>query len=123
MAGTGTVLIVDDDEDIRDFMELGLRDAGYRVLSADNGAAALAVLAQAGSDLILLDMRMPVMDGWAFARAYRQQPPPHVPIVVLTAARDAARRAAEIGADGFLSKPFDLDELTAAVKRHLPPER
>src|SRR5438270_13782141 len=91
--GSGIVLVVDDDDDIRDFMELGLRDAGYRVLSAENGASALDVLARAQSDLILLDMRMPVMDGWAFARAYHQKPPPHVPIVVVTAAQDAAERA------------------------------
>jgi|SRR5437588_5019401 len=120
--GAGTVLVIDDDDDIRDFMELGLRDAGYCVLSAENGASALDVLARSRSDLILLDMRMPVMDGWAFARAYHQNPPPHVPIVVVTAAQDAAERASEIGANGYLSKPFDLDDLTAAVRRYLESE-
>lgn len=113
------MLVVDDDADIRDFMELGLRDAGYRVLSADNGSAALDVLSSDASDLILLDMRMPVMDGWAFARAYRERPSPRAPIVVVSAAVDAARRAAEIGADGYLAKPFDLNDLTEAVRRHI----
>ena len=113
------MLVVDDDADIRDFMELGLRDAGYRVLSAHNGSAALDVLSSDASDLILLDMRMPVMDGWAFARAYRERPLPRAPIVVVSAAVDAARRAAEIGADGYLAKPFDLKELTEAVRRHV----
>ena len=113
------MLIVDDDEDIRDFMELGLREAGYQVVSADNGSAALAVLDRTPLDLILLDMRMPVMDGWAFARAYRKRPEHSTPIVAVTAAVDAARRAAEINADGYLAKPFDLDDLTNAVRRYL----
>jgi CheY-like chemotaxis protein len=58
---------------------------------------------------------MPVMDGWAFAAAYRQLPAPHAPIIVLTAAHDTLQRAAEIGADAALGKPFTTAELTACV--------
>jgi CheY-like chemotaxis protein len=65
-------------------------------------------------------MKMPVVDGWGFARAYRAQPGPHAPIVVFTAAVDARRRAAEIGAEGYLAKPFNLDDLRALVSRCLP---
>jgi CheY-like chemotaxis protein len=64
---------------------------------------------------------MPILDGWGFARVYRQQPGPHAPIVVLTAARDAAARAAEIQADGYLGKPFNLGELLDLVGQHAHP--
>jgi CheY-like chemotaxis protein len=61
-------------------------------------------------------MRMPVMDGWAFTRAYRETPPPHAPIVVLTA-RDAGEYASDVHADAFLAKPFNLRELLRLVGR------
>jgi two-component system chemotaxis response regulator CheY len=66
-------------------------------------------------DVILLDMRMPVMDGWAFAAAYRERPEPRAPIVVLTAARDAAQYAGEIQAAAFLAKPFELRSLRRVI--------
>jgi CheY-like chemotaxis protein len=69
-------------------------------------------------DVILLDMKMPVMDGWELARVYRQSPGRHAPIVVMTAARDAAQRAAEVAADGHLAKPFDLDDLFRVVDQY-----
>ena len=68
-------------------------------------------------------MRMPVMDGWAFTRAYRLTPPPHAPIVVLTAARDAAEYAGDVDADAFLAKPFNLRELLGLVDRLSADER
>jgi two-component system chemotaxis response regulator CheY len=74
--------------------------------------------------LIVLDMRMPVMNGWEFARRYRARPGPHAPIICVTAAPDAAAvaaRGAQIGAVASLSKPFDLEELLAVVRRHVPP--
>ena len=111
-------LIVDDDRDIAELVRLALTDEGYEVVVASNGAAALAELDANHVDVILLDMRMPVMDGWAFARAYRARPEPRAPLVVITAARDSAERAAEIDADGHLAKPFSLDELFEIVERH-----
>ena len=112
------VLVVEDQEDIRDFVAYVLQSEGYRVTTAGNGAVALEQVAREPIDVVLLDMRMPVMDGWAFARAYRQQPGPHAPIVVLTAAQDAASRAAQIQADGYLGKPFELDDLLNIVAHH-----
>jgi CheY-like chemotaxis protein len=112
------ILVVDDDTSIRSFVEMALDGEGYAVSTATNGAQALAVTGQLQPDLILLDMRMPVMDGWTFARKYRDQAGPHAPIVVITAATDAGQRAAEIQADGFLGKPFDLDELLGLVSRY-----
>lgn len=105
------VLVVDDDESIRQFIEMALADDGFEVAVAEEGAAALLAVGRFRPDVILLDMRMPGVDGWSFAEAYRQGPGPYVPILVLTAARDAEEYAAEIRADAFLAKPFDLAEL------------
>jgi two-component system, chemotaxis family, chemotaxis protein CheY len=118
---TRRVLVVDDDPDIGEFVSLALSDEGYEVVTAPHGRAALTRVEERPPDLIVLDMRMPVMDGWEFARAYRERPGPHAPIIVFTAARDAAERAAAIEANGYLAKPFSLDELLDAVARHAQP--
>jgi CheY-like chemotaxis protein len=109
------VLVVDDDAEIRRFIELALSDRGFEVITAADGRLGLEAARDTPPGVILLDMRMPVMDGWAFTRAYRQTPPPHAPIVVLTAARDAAESAGAVEADAFLAKPFDLRELIRLV--------
>jgi CheY-like chemotaxis protein len=114
------VLVVDDDAGIRDLLELALADAGYAVTLAADGAAALAMVDAVAPDVILLDMRMPVLDGWAFAEAYRRRPGRRAPIVAMTAARDAPGGAAQIAATGYLAKPFDLAELLACVARYRP---
>jgi two-component system chemotaxis response regulator CheY len=62
-----------------------------------------------------MDLRMPVMDGWSFARAYRERPGPHAPIIVLTALAEAAETAAEVGANGHVGKPFELAEVLTIV--------
>ena len=110
------VLVVDDDESIRQFIEMALGDDGFDVALAEEGAVALAASERFRPDVILLDMRMPGVDGWRFAEAYRAGPGPHAPILVLTAARDAAKYAAEIGADAHLAKPFELAELLRLLK-------
>jgi CheY-like chemotaxis protein len=115
---SGYLLVVEDDDEIRDFVALLLETEGYAVRTARNGAEALDVVRDHTPELILLDMRMPVMDGWAFARAYRSRLGPHAPILVMTAARDAAQRAQEIQADAYMAKPFDdLGQLMALVRR------
>ena len=115
------VLVVDDDDGIRQFIRMALEDAGYEVVPASDGRGALEAIEGAAPDLIFLDMRMPVMDGWTFARTYRSGPSPHAPIVVLTAARDAAQNASEIDADAFLAKPFPLRDLIGLAARFAPP--
>ena len=90
------------------------------MLTAEHGAAALQIVASTTPAVILLDMRMPVMDGWEFAQAYRERPGPRAPIIVFTAARDAAERASEIWADAHLAKPFSLDDLIELVERLAP---
>ncbi|MGH2486335.1 MAG: response regulator [Ktedonobacterales bacterium] len=120
-AVTRPVLVVDDDAVILESIQLALMDEGYPVVIASNGQEALERAREHAPCLILLDMKMPVMDGWAFAAAYREQAAPHAPIVVMTAAHDSRARAAEIGADSFLSKPFDLDRLFDMVGRFVSP--
>ena len=120
MAGTGTVLIVDDDAAIRLAVSWALGDAGFQVALAENGQLALDRVNSDPPALLLLDMRMPIMDGWELARRYRSLPGPHAPIVVMTAAQDARERARQIQADDFLAKPFDLDALVALVQRYIP---
>jgi two-component system chemotaxis response regulator CheY len=66
--------------------------------------------------VIVLDMRMPVLDGWGFAREYRATPGPHAPILVITAAHDSLDRLVEVRAEGVLPKPFDLEQLVRAVQ-------
>jgi len=105
------VLVVDDDESIRQFIEMALRDDGFEVAVAPEGATALQEAEVFKPDVILLDMRMPGVDGWTFAETYRAGPGPHAPILVLTAARDAEEYAEAIRADAVLAKPFDLAEL------------
>jgi two-component system, chemotaxis family, chemotaxis protein CheY len=116
----GTVLVVDDDTSILDTVSAILTGEGYEVVSAASGQEALAAVARKQPLLILLDMRMPVMDGWAVARSLRAQGL-SVPIVVMTAAESAKRWADEVGAEGYLAKPFGLDELLAAVERFRGP--
>jgi CheY-like chemotaxis protein len=115
-------LVVEDDDGLRSAMDWMLSDEGYPVATAENGAAALACVDGMSPCLILLDMRMPVMDGWEFARAYQGRPGRHAPIVVVTAAADARERAIQIQAADFLAKPFDVSDLISIVHRYYGPE-
>lgn len=118
--GGATILVVDDDIDIREAMCLVLQHNGYRTLTASNGEEALRMLRNGQmADLILLDMMMPVMDGWGFRSSQADLPEvAHIPVVVLTGDGRAPAKAAAIGAAGYLRKPLDLDELLAIVARH-----
>jgi CheY-like chemotaxis protein len=112
----GGILVVDDDPDLREFLGLMLTSMGFEVTSAANGREALDDMEGHDPDLILLDMKMPVMNGWEFCRALegRDSRPP---IVVLTAAPDPGGRAAEVHAEGWLGKPFEYADLEAIVRR------
>jgi two-component system, chemotaxis family, chemotaxis protein CheY len=118
--GSGPILVVEDDEDIRDFVAAVLQHVGYLVAVAPNGAVALKMVDREAPRAILLDMKMPVMDGWEFARQYQLQPAP-APLIIMTAAHDTSVRAAQVGAVGVLNKPFDLDKLLSVVASVLPP--
>jgi DNA-binding response OmpR family regulator len=116
------VLVIDDDPSIRQVIAYALNDAGYDVDEAADGQAALELVGRQHPDIILLDMKMPRMDGWQFAKLYRERYGHRTPIIVLTAAQDAAQRAADVAAASAVAKPFDLDvlvERVAAIARML----
>ena len=117
----GSVLVVEDDPDLVDLLQVILQDVGYRVATATDGLEALARVQAEMPSLILLDMRMPRMNGWEFAAEFRARWGRACPIVVVTAAENARLRAEEIGADGWLEKPFELEDVVRAVERYVGP--
>ena len=116
------ILIVEDDPSILEMVMQILGAEGYPVVGAKNGVEGLAECDRRAPSLILLDMRMPRMDGWEFAAALRARGIAS-PVVVMTAADNAKRWADEVGADGYVVKPFEFLELLASVAKHrrLPP--
>jgi CheY-like chemotaxis protein len=113
------ILVVDDDPDLLQLVRMVLTNNGYSVRTADNGSQALEAVARRMPDLILLDMRMPVMNGWEFARELRARHERIPPLMVVTAAEDAAARASEIGARGFIAKPFNVGQILESVRREV----
>jgi CheY-like chemotaxis protein len=109
------ILLVDDDESIRQVVSIFLTDEGHEVVGVGNGRAALDVLPGFQPEIILLDLRMPVMDGVEFVRTYRALPGPHAPIIAFVAALHAEEQRDQIGAVTVLAKPFDLEDLLGAV--------
>jgi CheY-like chemotaxis protein len=105
------VLVVDDDPGICEFVEALLTDEGYEVVSAPHGAAALGLLSRYQPDIILLDMRMPVMDGAEFLHRYYQTPGPYAWVVVMSAAQEIRRVAARVTAAAVIEKPFQITDL------------
>ncbi len=119
---TKTVLIVEDDPNIRFALQALLEGEGYRVFQAENGSVALQFLEREGPlNVILLDMVMPEMDGWQFAREFSARYGTQAPLVVMTAAADAEQRAREVGAMGWIAKPFALGDLLALIRKHEKP--
>lgn len=116
MSPEAPILVVDDDPAILGTVADILDLEGYLVQTAQNGQEALLRLRETRPALVLLDMRMPVMDGWGFSRALAAEGI-KLPIIVMTAARDARAWAAEIGAEAFVAKPFELPDLLDAVER------
>ena len=113
------ILVVDDDPTILATVSETLDLEGYPVVTATNGAEALAAVERDRPSVVLLDMRMPVLDGWGFIRALHERGI-SLTVVVMTAASDARRWAREIGAQAVLPKPFELDDLLAAIQRVRP---
>lgn len=114
------ILVVEDDPSIRETIVELLQEDGYAVDSASNGAEALERLAgDAAPSLILLDLMMPVMDGWTFRSAQRRDPRlAEIPVLVISAGHGAdTRSVSALGVSGFLPKPFDVDTLMENVHR------
>jgi CheY-like chemotaxis protein len=118
------VLIVDDDADIRSFVVDALEFSGYTVDTAEDGRVGLDQVRRAKPQLVLLDMMMPVMDGWAFLRECRQDMVcSSVPVVVVTAAASVQDGSADsLGVTAVLKKPFGLDDLVDVVERYVATE-
>jgi CheY-like chemotaxis protein len=118
------VLVVDDEPDHRDTMREALEDEGYYVETAEHGAAGLARLRGGlAPDLIVLDLRRPVMDGWAFMAELKRDPRfASIPIVVTTQAGDRVLTSAPVAA-GYLAKPFEAHRLIETVRTCLTRRR
>jgi CheY-like chemotaxis protein len=115
-----TILLVEDDLDLRDALVESLREEGYAVDCASDGAQALAYLRDGGRPgLILLDLMMPRMGGAEFRRVQRVDPKlRHLPVVLLSADARMEERARELDVQGAIRKPIDLDELLAVIERY-----
>ncbi|WP_437735538.1 response regulator [Sorangium sp. So ce1335] len=118
-ARSGAIFVVEDDRGVSEALVEVLSDEGYEVMTAGNGAEALARLREAPTPaLIVLDLMMPVMDGYAFrAEQLRTPAIADIPVIVLTAG--AAPRATELGHVDILKKPIDLGALLDAVGRYV----
>ena len=117
---TKTVLTVDDSRTMRDMLMLALKDAGYRVVQAEDGVHGLEVLQAESPDIVITDINMPRMDGFGFIEGMRADPDHKAtPVLVLTTESDAAKkqRARDAGATGWIVKPFDPAKLVDAVRR------
>jgi len=112
------ILVVDDNDNVRFVLCKILAGRGHEVLAASDGSEALRLAGEAPPALILLDKSMPGMDGLQFIRAYRQQPGPHAPIVLLTLSMDNPDEEAVAGADDYLPKPFEMERLLELVARY-----
>jgi two-component system chemotaxis response regulator CheY len=112
------VLVVEDDTGLQETLEEVLELEGYAVIVANDGLDALAKLGEPPPAVILLDVMMPRMDGYAFADELRRRGlHPRIPILILTADGRARQKAERIGAVGYLEKPFDLSELLRQIAR------
>jgi DNA-binding response OmpR family regulator len=111
------VLIVEDDLDLAEVVQRILEQRGYETTIVGNGIEALEAVALRMPALIILDMMMPLMDGWEFAAEFHNRHGHAAPIIVVTAAESARARAAEIGADAVVTKPFDGKQLVTLVER------
>ncbi|NCD10413.1 MAG: response regulator transcription factor [Negativicutes bacterium] len=110
------IMVVDDDRNIRELIRLILQREAFEVTEADDGLAALTQLEKCKVDLIILDVMMPNMDGWEFCAEVRKYN--DIPILMLTAKGETSQKIKgfELGADDYLTKPFEPTELVARVK-------
>jgi CheY-like chemotaxis protein len=116
----GRVLIVEDDTDLRETLSQILKDEGYRVWSAEHGRAALECLRDGSKPcLILLDLTMPVMNGWQFRAEQREDPDlATIPVVVISAGANLADQVVPLGIQDYIRKPIQLGQLLATVGRY-----
>lgn len=109
------ILVLEDETAIRRTIAAALRSCGHDIAAVETGLDAVAYVDAHRPDLVVLDLNLPVMDGWEFLQVFRKRPGcADVPVVVVTAERGVS--ASKLGAQAFLGKPFDLEELLATVE-------
>ena len=111
-----SVLIVEDDRNIAELLQLYLEKEGYAVITAEDGGKGLEKFRTIKPDLVLLDVMMPVMDGWAVCKAIRAES--QVPIIMLTAKGETDDKVSGLksGADDYITKPFEMKEVLARIE-------
>ena len=111
-----SVLIVEDDHNIAELLQMYLEKEGYAVTTANDGGQGLAKFRAIQPDLVLLDVMMPVMDGWAVCRAIRAES--QIPVIMLTAKSETDDKVAGLksGADDYITKPFEMKEVLARIE-------
>jgi CheY-like chemotaxis protein len=114
----GRVLVIEDEESLREVIEVLVTIEGCEVKSAADGIQALEILREWEPDLILLDLYMPGMSGREFVESYRAGPGPHAPIIVLSGTSESPRDLEEMGCAGWIAKPFNVDDLLAVVAQY-----
>jgi len=113
------VLLVEDDHNIREALLDALAAEGYRVHCASNGREALSALQSCTPRVILLDLMMPVMDGWQFRTEQQRDPSiARIPVVVISADHRVKDKISNLAVDEFLAKPFELETLLLTVDRY-----
>ena len=114
-----TILIAEDEADIRNILRLYLESENYEVLEAADGESAVAAVRNGSPDLVILDIMMPKLDGFAVVRAIRQQS--DIPVLILSARNQDNDKilGLNLGADDYIAKPFNALEIVARVKAHL----
>jgi len=116
-----TILIIDDDESIRELLRLHLSAAGYEVQVAEDAISAGYSVLRSPPDLIISDINMPHMDGFEFIAALKADPAlPRIPVIFLTSHDGGDERGKELGAVGYLIKPVRADKLLQLVAKHVP---
>jgi len=116
-----SILVVDDDENIRELLRLHLSAAGYDVHVARDAISAGYMVLRNPPDLIISDVNMPHMDGFEFIAALKADKTlPYIPVIFLTSMEEADQRGKELGAVGYITKPVRADRLLSLVAKHVP---
>ncbi len=116
-----SILIVDDDESIRELLRLHLSSAGYDVSVAEDAIAAGYMVLRNPPDLIISDVNMPHMDGFEFVAALKADKSlPSIPVIFLTSVEEGDHRGKALGAVGYITKPVRADRLLSLVAQHIP---
>src|SRR3954470_9076692 len=114
------ILIVDDDESIRELLRLHLSSAGYQVTVAEDAIAAGYMVLRSPPDLIISDVNMPHLDGFEFIEALKADKNlPNIPVIFLTSVEEGDHRGKSLGAVGYVTKPVRADKLLSMVAQHV----